>query len=352
MSSLIYFIVANSTFGGDQLSTTTRLSGNDRLFPPSCCILMSPNNSLTAERPAKGKGTHVTTACLGCRKRKIKCDGTTPTCSNCILYGQDCVFQHGSDKRKIAPKERLHALTAYCQQLESLLTANGIPLPTPPPLHGQDIRRKSQATSTRHKDRFHPESIPSGERRPESKTGHWSGQSSAFCHGRSDQAPEREVYNGEASSSLEHIAYIDDDYLFSEPSPEQALDQQHNTNAGPDLLVDQLSGRIGSLQIAEDGQLRFYGATSNLHILHNGPLSLSRSKFRSPSEEGAALLCGGGVGHAVDEGLEDHLLKLYFSWEDPSIHVVEEAVFWRERQKCKREHQASSLYSEVLTNAM
>jgi hypothetical protein len=123
-------------------------------------------------------------------------------------------------------------------------------------------------------------------------------------------------------------------------------------NGDSEALMDQLSGRIGSLQIAEDGQLRFYGATSNLHILHNGPMSLSRSKFRSASEDGANLLIGGGVGHQVSDELEDHLLKLYLCWEDPSIHVVDEGVFWRERHRCKTTNSSSSVYSEVLTNAM
>ncbi len=85
----------------------------------------------------KSKGKHASTACLGCRRRKIKCDNVKPKCSNCVLYSQECVFQYGFDKRKIAPKDRLQALTAYCQELESLLTANGFPLPPAPPLHVQ-----------------------------------------------------------------------------------------------------------------------------------------------------------------------------------------------------------------------
>jgi hypothetical protein len=52
------------------------------------------------------------------------------------------------DKRKIAPKERLQALTSYCQQLETLLTANGIDLPPPPPMHVQSAQYDSQATSS------------------------------------------------------------------------------------------------------------------------------------------------------------------------------------------------------------
>ena len=142
--------------------------------------------------------------------------------------------------------------------------------------------------------------------------------------------------------------------LYTEPSTDFTCVDHSDSDStrtpvnGEDILLDQLSGRLGSLQIAEDGQLRFYGATSNLHILHNGPLSLSRSRFRSPSEEGADLLRGAGVGHFVDPSIEEHLLKLYFTWEEPSIHVVEETVFWRERANCRAAGQFSSLYSEVM----
>lgn len=166
--------------------------------------------------------------------------------------------------------------------------------------------------------------------------------------------------NGGSAPFMADDSHIDDYFFYSKSSPEQPLNEKPNRAASPTAnqdsesegFLDQLSGRMGSLQIAEDGQLRFYGATSNLHILHNGPLSLSRSKFRSASEEGTDLLCKAGVGHFVDEAIEDHLLKLYLVWEDPSIHVVEEAIFWRERRKCKTDNQVSSLYSEVLANAM
>lgn len=144
----------------------------------------------------------------------------------------------------------------------------------------------------------------------------------------------------------------DDVHPSYESSPDQDVNDPSGGNQESEALMDQLSGRIGSLQIAEDGQLRFYGATSNLHILHNGPMSLSRSNFRSTCEDGAALLQSGGVGHLVSEELEDHLLQLYLCWEDPSIHVIDEDIFWRERRNCKATNTISSMYSEVLTNAM
>ncbi|OAP65349.1 hypothetical protein AYL99_01321 [Fonsecaea erecta] len=299
---------------------------------------MSSQTSSSDPQP-KRQGKHVTTACLGCRKRKIKCDGTSPRCSNCVLYGQECVFQHGVDKRKIAPKERLQALTSYCQQLESLLIANGIDVPPPPPLH---IRTVSAAPSW-PVEASPPQNFPLGISEPDFGISEWPGE---------------DGYDGQPASSMTGKP-LGDGYLYPESSPDVPGIDNANSELkatapipNEDTLLDQLSGRMGSLQIAEDGQLRFYGATSNLHILHNGPLSLSRSKFRSPSEQGTELLNGGGVGHFVDESIEDHLLRLYFTWEEPSIHVVDESVFWRERLICKGGGQVSSLYSEVLTNAM
>ncbi|KIX00874.1 uncharacterized protein Z518_09939 [Rhinocladiella mackenziei CBS 650.93] len=241
------------------------------------------------------------------------------------------------DKRKVAPKGRLLALTAYCRELESLLTANGIPLPEAPPMHSQDIYENAKSTTGQFKDVLQQQGPFPSKSQTEFQPSEW---------------PDHGGRNGQTSPFLENGAGIDDDYFYSGSSPEQPMIDNPNPNTQPDPLVDQLSGRMGSLQIAEDGQLRWFGATSNLHILHNGPLSLSRSKFRSPSKEGADLLHGAGVGHTVDGALEDHLLKLYFCWEDPSIHVVEESIFWRERKKVRTEGKSSTLYSEVLTNAI
>lgn len=127
----------------------------------------------TSESQAKRPAKHVTTACLGCRRRKIKCDGgvngVNPRCSNCVLYGQECVFQHGVDKRKIAPKERLQSLTSYCQQLESLLIASGIDLPSPPPMHVQTRSKENQASSS-CVDASPSESLGQDTNRPEIKS--------------------------------------------------------------------------------------------------------------------------------------------------------------------------------------
>jgi hypothetical protein len=117
-------------------------------------------------------------------------------------------------------------------------------------------------------------------------------------------------------------------------------------------VVDQLSTRLGSLQVAEDGQLRLFGATSNLHIVHSGPESLSRPKLRSVRVHGPAVLARAGLDRNVDPTLEDHLIELYFAWEDPSIHVIDKETYMIERQRWRDGINGSAFYSEVLTNAM
>jgi hypothetical protein len=119
-----------------------------------------------------------------------------------------------------------------------------------------------------------------------------------------------------------------------------------------DEMIDQLSARMGSFQLAEDGQLRYFGATSNLHILHNGAFSLSRTPTRSIRTDGSAGLHRAGIGKAVDPEFEKHLEHLYFKWEDPAIHVVDEEMYYQEQEKWNRGEDGSPFYSETLKNAM
>jgi hypothetical protein len=137
----------------------------------------------------KSKGKHASTACLGCRRRKIKCDNVNPKCSNCVLYGQECVFQYGVDKRKIAPKDRLQSLTAYCQELESLLTTNGFPLPPAPPLHVQKGATSQRPAYVLPGVNGQPASVSTGQRSGDDWLGIYPNSSNVFflIHSRSKE---------------------------------------------------------------------------------------------------------------------------------------------------------------------
>ncbi|KAK2754287.1 hypothetical protein FQN54_007167 [Arachnomyces sp. PD_36] len=126
---------------------------------------------------------------------------------------------------------------------------------------------------------------------------------------------------------------------------------------GIEAALDQLSKRMGSLRVAEDGQLRYYGATSNMHILRSSVASPSGSIPSLVAQDNStAILVNNGVGQYVAPELEDHLIKLYLAWENPFIHVVDEEAFLDARRKvtsCANPKESfPSYYSALLVNAM
>ena len=59
-------------------------------------------------------------ACVLCRKRKLKCDGTKPSCSTCVRLQHDCSYDEV--RRKSGPKRGyVKALEARLAQVETLL---------------------------------------------------------------------------------------------------------------------------------------------------------------------------------------------------------------------------------------
>ncbi|KAL5622356.1 hypothetical protein FOBRF1_001606 [Fusarium oxysporum] len=139
------------------------------------------------------------------------------------------------------------------------------------------------------------------------------------------------------------------------PSPQSASLAQsgvHESEDGDSSITDILSARMGALRIVEDGQLRYYGPTSNLHMYADGLQSLSSPSFRRVSIEGMDVLRRLGLDLDVSLDLETHLAGLYFAWEDPAIHVVDEDVFFAEKRRCLLQETSSPYYSETLNNAI
>jgi hypothetical protein len=127
----------------------------------------------------------------------------------------------------------------------------------------------------------------------------------------------------------------------------------HSRSSSDDEVMDALSARIGAFQIAEDGQLRYYGATSNLHILHNGLSSIPRALSRSVRTEGEEVLQRAGLYRDIDPVLEKHLEELYFRWEDPAIHTVDEEMYFGAKEGYYAGgEEGNPFYSETLKNAM
>lgn len=137
---------------------------------------------------------------------------------------------------------------------------------------------------------------------------------------------------------------------FSEPSPN--FESEIDDSEAESDITKFLAARVGSLRIAEDGQLRYYGPTSNLHAHQSDFRSLSQSTIRHVATEGCEVLKRLGLDYDVPPSLEEQLARLYFAWEDPAIHVIDEDTFFMEKRQWTAGQRDSPYYSETLNNAM
>ncbi|OQV08084.1 Fungal Zn2-Cys6 binuclear cluster domain-containing protein isoform 3 [Cladophialophora immunda] len=119
-----------------------------------------------------------------------------------------------------------------------------------------------------------------------------------------------------------------------------------------DGIIEQLSTRLGELLISDAGELKYYGPTSNLTLTEGGLLRESRLSFTNQPKEAIAKLERDGLGQNLEPGLLDELIDLYFTWQDPSCHVVDKPIFYEEREACKDGARESPLYSAALENVI
>ncbi|KAK5204078.1 hypothetical protein LTS03_009873 [Exophiala xenobiotica] len=116
-------------------------------------------------------------------------------------------------------------------------------------------------------------------------------------------------------------------------------------------VTRQLTSRLGRLQITEGGQARYYGATSNLHLLHGSPNSLVQPSIRDVVRHGDAAIAQAGLRWQGDPAYEEHLINLFFSWHNALMYVLDKDIFLNERQKFQ-DGRRTNLYSPSLENAV
>ncbi|KAJ0420937.1 hypothetical protein BJY00DRAFT_323516 [Aspergillus carlsbadensis] len=115
-------------------------------------------------------------------------------------------------------------------------------------------------------------------------------------------------------------------------------------------LIDELSDRVGTLQVGPGGKTQFYGPTSTFNLADM--LSATYPKTHSAAQSDA-LECLNRLGDnkTVPAALENHLTHLYFCWQNPSFHVVDRGIYDEAMAKWYA-MEDTSFYSESLRNAM
>ncbi|KAM5380319.1 hypothetical protein ACJZ2D_003421 [Fusarium nematophilum] len=363
-----------------------------------------------AEKQSTPHRRHVTSACRACREAKIKCDGKTPICGHCFNKDRDCVYGR-VDRRKISVRKAVEAFTRRLHQLELFINSNNLGIPACP----DDCRHiLDELIAAYAPDKSTPPSGQAPEDSNSSHTAQQASEVSQSLTTPPNEAPQEmhavpagdQNYdhlhtaslnqdattreNGMANISLEptlgsllpFYGSIDADWVWdvssmaqidgqlptrlSPPPPlslTEVLPSQHadNMTAIEDESTDdeehsevtnQFSSRLGNLITTESGDMRYYGATSNLSLVSSGATPKEARSHVKPAVRDQARLDALGIGHVVDEGLVQHLVNLYFAWHDPSLHVVDRIAFEHARAQYQHDCSDTSLYSEVLVNAM
>ncbi|KAH9214488.1 fungal-specific transcription factor domain-containing protein [Leptodontidium sp. 2 PMI_412] len=299
------------------------------------------------ENGSEASKKHISTACTSCRGRKVKCDGQAPVCSNCVLYKQRCEYNF-SDKRKISPKKTIQSLTERIALLETILMTHGIDFPSDNPLepHQSSFNFVSDLKASEHVKHQNSGSYVS-ETAPDQSLFEFDTSSTI-------QNPFTSLFeNGHMDHFIPEYGDLTDIFPNHFSSTVAAdIPAEPQTRNDTDDIMDQLSARIGSFQIAEDGQLRYFGATSNLHILQDGLSSISRPVNRSVYAEKELVLSRAGLDRKVDREFRRHLEDLYFQWEDPAIHVVDKEMYFQAQSAYISEDIETPFYSETLMNAI
>ncbi|RAH71467.1 uncharacterized protein BO66DRAFT_347538 [Aspergillus aculeatinus CBS 121060] len=304
---------------------------------------MSPKS-----KSPKSARKHVTTACNPCREGKVKCDGATPACGNCGAKGKRCSYRQVDDRRKIPVRVSFGVLARRINQLVLYIQGQGLELPCMDESDSLMIGSifdalgmeccgltagKDASTSKQYIDiakpggdgPLSPDVIPSDH-----------------CTAVADSSSPSTGADPQETLGMQNLV----------SSAAQPPNPPHNTGEDEeDEVTNQLSCRSGRLQVMHDGQLRYYGSTSNLNLLDilvgvTPPCSTNAQKGAHEVLKSAELDA------PVDETFEQHLLKLYFTWQDPCLHVVDEQVFWRSRAQNLDDDLDTPYYSFTLVNAM
>ncbi|KAF3763469.1 hypothetical protein M406DRAFT_226316, partial [Cryphonectria parasitica EP155] len=125
-----------------------------------------------------------------------------------------------------------------------------------------------------------------------------------------------------------------------------------SSTEGVDELADRLSDLLGTLHVRPGGHIRFYGATSNFSLLETTAADVGMNVHWTVRNDGIEHLRRLGLDKKVPPEIEQHLMELYFTWQDPSFHVVDRNMFDEAIRVWGEQIEDTAYYSEALRNAI
>ncbi|KAL3456563.1 hypothetical protein BJX64DRAFT_296570 [Aspergillus heterothallicus] len=157
---------------------------------------------------------------------------------------------------------------------------------------------------------------------------------------------------GSSSTAPSHTAFQELPSLYEPAIADDERTLVDDCGSAEDIegLIDELSDRVGTLKFEPGGQTQFYGPTSTFNLADM--LGAAHPKAH-PTAQSDALECLVRLGaqETVPAALENHLMNLYFCWQDPVFRVVDRGIYEEAMAKWYAMEE-TSFYSESLRNAL
>lgn len=153
----------------------------------------------------------------------------------------------------------------------------------------------------------------------------------------------------QGASGIEQEEFVN----FPDPiahDDDETLVEETGSTGDIESLIDEISDRVGTLRIGPGGKTHFCGPTSTFNL--TGVLESEEPESR-PINELYPLEYDDRSGSHPDipSALEEHLINLYFCWQDPFCHVVDRTMYAEAKRKWQ-EMEDTPFYSEALRYAM
>ncbi|KAF1839468.1 hypothetical protein BDW02DRAFT_486967 [Decorospora gaudefroyi] len=224
----------------------------------------------------------ISSACVPCRKRKSKCDGTTPACSACAaVYNTPCIYDPNSDHRRKG---------VYKKDIDNLKTRNST------------LQTLIQAILNYPEDEVAD---------------------------LVQQIRTCESLDAVAEGIIAREKGDDDDDELLSPVTTPTMAPAKGT------FESQLSGKMGELRL-EDGSTRYIGGTSHLIYLGKGndaaasPDAYSDDEYLEPQDPFCSWTTV-----TSDPELVQHLLSMYFCWHYSFFTTLSKNLFLHEFRQGK-----------------
>lgn len=105
-------------------------------------------------------------------------------------------------------------------------------------------------------------------------------------------------------------------------------EQDNSTGDDEQNPLSELTGLVGRLNVTDDGQLHYFGSQSSYNLVRepvreSGPQEPSLRMQR----QGLAAAAQLGKSVSISDDLQDHLLELYWRWQNPWNYVIHKSAF-------------------------